>query len=114
MNIYNIPRREVVTATGAGDQPAGVPGHHVLRDLHRVELTPGLVEDDPEDDTRVVPSLLHPPAVLQGKVVPELGRDAGRVVHVGDGGEVLPDQEPQSVSPVVPTRALDLDVLPSQ
>ena len=75
VEVPDVTHRMVVPAGGPRHQSGGVGSHHVLGDLHRVELTPGLVEDDPEDDAGMVPSLLHPEPVLPGKVIPVLPGD---------------------------------------
>ena len=70
VEVHDVTHGMVVPPGGPRHQSAGVGGHHVPGHLHRVELTPGLVEDDPEDDGGMVPSLLHPDPVLPGEVVP--------------------------------------------
>ena len=105
-----------------------VTWHHILTyscrfekvwcHLDCVKLAPGLIEDNPENDAWVISPLLHPPeieekksslnveiftyfslGVFPGKVLLVLFLDLG---HVGDAGEVLPHEEPQLVSPVIP------------
>ena len=75
VEIHDVTHWMIVPARGPRHQSAGVCSHHVLGDLHCVELTPGLVEDDPEDDAGMVPSLLHPEPILPGEVVPVLPGD---------------------------------------
>ena len=84
--------------------------------LDCIKLAPGLIKDNPENDAWVISPLLHPPqieksslkslhippfslGVFPGKVLLVLFLDLG---HVGDAGEVLPHEEPQLVSPVIP------------
>ena len=75
VKISDVTHGMIVPAGGPRHQSTGVCSHHGLGDLHCVELTPGLVEDDPEDDAGMVPSLLHPDAILPGEVVPVLPGD---------------------------------------
>ena len=79
VDIHHVTHGVVIPPGGPRHQSAGVGGHHGPGHLHRVELTPGLVEDDPEDDAGVVAPLLQPSPVLPGKVIPGLPGDISRL-----------------------------------
>ena len=61
MEISNVSHRKISPATGPGHQSRVIQTHQILCYTDCVVLTPGLIEDDPEDDAWMIVQLRHPP-----------------------------------------------------
>src|SRR4030095_4662908 len=114
MHVVDIADSAVRPATGVNDQARRIDSFDELHDPSGVPLAPTFVVRDPQDDGGMVGAALDQGSEFGFKLLRGF-RGAGDIRLVIfyiliAAWHVLPDEQPQLVTPIVPAIGLDLDV----